>query len=135
MFWLLRPATLRIGAAYSRSSCSISASRIIGMPALEPFCARAGTPASVTAAAVTSATAREAGLAGRALLGGLARFIWDSGGPSARTQTMDGAGHRQRQAGGFAAAKPRVTRTAECGSTGGGGGGATSGIQRRIHAR
>jgi aspartate/methionine/tyrosine aminotransferase len=31
---------------------------------------------------------------------------------------MDGAGHRQRQAGGFAAAKPRFTRPAECGSTG-----------------
>src|ERR1700720_1828190 len=55
---------------------------MIGMPALAPVCALAGTPASTSAAAVASATARDAGLTGRALLGGFSTIMWDSGGPS-----------------------------------------------------
>jgi hypothetical protein len=45
------------------------------MPAVDPVCARAGSPASATAA--VSAMARDAGLMGRALLGVLATIIWD----------------------------------------------------------
>ena len=71
------PATRRIGCEYSRSSCSISASRIIGMPALDPVCARAGALAQRDCGGGGQATAREAGLAGRALLGGLATIMWD----------------------------------------------------------
>src|SRR5262245_16948686 len=88
------------------------------MPALVPFCARAGIPASATAAAVTSATAREAGLTGRTLLGGVAGFIWDCIGPSGSRQTMNGPGHGQHDAGAFAAAPPPAKKAREYGSSG-----------------
>src|SRR4029077_21044741 len=95
----------------------ISASRIMGMPALEPFWARAGMLASATAAAVKSAMAREAGLTGRTLLGGLVGVIWDSFGPSVGTQAMN-AGHGQHKADTVAAPKPGATKAAEYGSSG-----------------
>src|ERR1700722_20593432 len=87
------------------------------MPALAPFWARAGTEASATAAAVTSAMARKAGFTGRTLLGGLAGFIWDGFGPSVGTGAMD-AGNGQYKADTVAAPKPSATKAAEYGSSG-----------------
>ena len=84
---------------------------------MEPFWACAGTLASATAAAVTSAMAREAGFTGRTLLGGLAGFIWDSFGPSVGTRAMD-AGNGQYKADTVAAPKPSATKAAEYGSSG-----------------
>src|SRR5579862_3038243 len=52
------------------------------MPALAPVCARAGRPASATAAAVATAIAREAGFTGPSLLGDRAAIM--SGRVSAR---------------------------------------------------
>src|SRR5208282_1155945 len=104
------------------------------MPALDPVCARVGTLASTTAAAVASATAREAGLTGRTLLGGLATIIWTVSVPRPGTQTMDGTGYGQHTTDALAAAKPSVTKPCEYGSTGAALPGSISGRSRRIYA-
>ena len=66
------------------------------MPALDPVCARAGAPLSAIAAAVASEIARDAGLTGHALLGGLSTIMWNKVSvPRSRTQAMDGAGYGQ----------------------------------------
>jgi hypothetical protein len=62
------PAARRIGAVYSRSNCSISASRMSGRPWVPWAGARVGMPASASANAVTSASARSAGVRRRSLL-------------------------------------------------------------------
>ena len=87
-FCWARPAALRIGWVYSRSSCSISASRMIGGPP-RPCCAAAGMPAAATAAATSTAKPRAAGFHRGALIGlrlpvMSARFAPPGGVPVAR---------------------------------------------------
>jgi len=89
------------------------------MPAFDPVCARDGMLASASAAAVVSAMAREAGLAGRALLGGLAAIIWDNVSvPRAGSQIMDGTGYGQHTVETLAVVDLRVTKPGEYGSSG-----------------
>ena len=74
-FCFCSPAVFSSGWVYSRSSCSISASRMSGMP-----CACAGGALAITsAAAVTIATARHAGVERFALVGLRASIISGKG--------------------------------------------------------
>ncbi len=66
MFCCARPAAFRIGWVYSRSNCSISASRTIGGPACLRAWACAGDgPATQWLAAIASETATASGREGR----------------------------------------------------------------------
>ena len=89
------------------------------MPAAEPVCARAGKLASAIAAAAVSATARDAGLTGRTLLGGLATIMWDKyGSLGPGTQAMDGTGYGQHGAAVLQRRSRDATKPGEYGSTG-----------------
>src|SRR6185437_3719857 len=83
------------------------------MPALAPVWARAGRAPAATARAVASATAREAGLARRTLLGVRQTFMCGKvRSPSPGTQAMDGPGRGQHKVVGSRPPKTAATNPA-----------------------
>src|SRR5580704_13423342 len=105
-------------------SCSVSASRIIGIPALVPVCARTGMLVKATAPAAATAMARKAGLDGRALLGGRATIMRNNLGLSVRVANYGwnelGSTRCRPWADYIGGLRSSPTKAAECGITGAG---------------
>src|SRR5580700_8766353 len=92
----------------------------MGMPALAPVCARAGTLLRAMAAAVTRLMARETGLALRALLGEPATFIWAKSDPSVGDPSYGGSRPRSTQARVFDQTRSCGTKPCDYGGIGAG---------------